>query len=448
MAHERIKGLSMKIAVIGTGYVGLVSGTCFAELGLDVVCVDKDKQKIKDLDHNIVPIFEPGLDVLIKKNVEASRLSFTTDLKHAVSGAEVVFIAVGTPPDGHGGADLTYVHNVARELAATIDDETVVVTKSTVPVGTGEQIQSIISKENPKLKFYVASNPEFLREGCAIEDFLKPDRVLVGTEASEARSVMEALYRPLSDRNVFVIHTDIKTAELTKYAANAYLATKIGFINEIADICEASGANIEDLSRAMGIDHRIGANYLKPGPGFGGSCFPKDTLALRKMSDDYNRHANIVDAVIRSNDQRKIAMASKIIQACGGDVKGKNLAILGLAFKANTDDMRESASVYIIPELIKNGAKINAYDPQAMQQAKALLPQKEIIWHDSAKDALKGGDAAVIITEWEEFADNGFLNDVTTLLKTPILVDLRNLYTHDRVQRRGIAYHSIGRKPV
>jgi UDPglucose 6-dehydrogenase len=439
----------MKIAVVGTGYVGLVSGTCFAELGLHVTCVDKDAGKIEALLRGEIPIYEPGLHDMVKKNVKAGRLSFTTELSEATKGAKAAFIAVGTPPDGtEGGADLKYVHAVARELADCIEDGTVIVTKSTVPVGTGEQVKKIVSKASPDLEFYIASNPEFLREGCAVEDFIKPDRVLVGVDDDRARSLMEALYRPLSDKNILVLFTDIQTAELTKYAANAFLATKIGFINEIADICEKADANIEHLARAMGVDHRIGTTYLKPGPGFGGSCFPKDTLALRKIAADLNAPTQIVDAVISSNDKRKYAMADKIVQACGGSVADKTIGVLGLAFKANTDDMRESAALYILPELIKQGAKIQAYDPEAFAQAKSMLPQAEITWCDSANDALSDVDVATIITEWDEFSNVEILDRIVDNMATPVLVDLRNLFHRDRVKARGIEYHSIGRSKV
>jgi UDPglucose 6-dehydrogenase len=439
----------MKIAVVGTGYVGLVSGTCFAELGLHVTCVDKDQGKIEALLNGKIPIYEPGLEELVKKNVRAGRLRFTTELAEATKDAEAAFIAVGTPPDGtEGGADLKYVHAVAEELAGCIEQGTVIVTKSTVPVGTGEQVKAIVSKANPDLEFYIASNPEFLREGCAVEDFIDPDRVLVGVDNDKARSVMEKLYRPMSDKNVLVLFSDIQTAELTKYAANAFLATKIGFINEIADICEKANANIEHLARAMGVDHRIGTTYLKPGPGFGGSCFPKDTLALRKIADDLNAPTQIVDAVIKSNDKRKYAMADKIIKAAGGSVAGKTIAVLGLAFKANTDDMRESASLYIVPELIKQGAKIQTYDPEAFSQAKGMLPQAEITWCNSTVEALDNADIATIVTEWDEFADVQLLDTIVEKLANPVLVDLRNLFHPDRVKARGIAYHSIGREPV
>lgn len=436
----------MRIAIIGTGYVGLVSGACFAELGLDVTCVDKDKRKVEMLERGDIPIFEPGLDRIVEKNVAAGRLRFTTSLPEAVKGIHAVFIAVGTPPDeeNDGGADLRYVYGVADELADHIEEDTIIVTKSTVPVGTGDRVKAIIKRKRPDLKFHIASNPEFLREGCAVQDFLQPDRVLVGTESEEAREIMALLYKPLTAQGAALLQTDLRTAELTKYAANAFLATKIAFINEIADICEKVGANIEQLADGIGSDHRIGRNYLSPGPGFGGSCFPKDTLALRKIGRDFEAPTQVVDAVVKSNDNRKHAMAKKIIAANGGDVFCKNIALLGLAFKANTDDMRESPSLVIVPTLRKEGAHIRAFDPEAMEQAQKELGDEEITWCKDAYDALDGADCAVIATEWNEFR-NLDLDEVKKRLKTPLLIDLRNLYPRHYVQKFGLKYVSIGR---
>ena len=438
----------MKITVIGTGYVGLVSGTCFAEIGHEVVCVDNNSKKIEDLENGIIPIFEPGLDQLIIKNQKINSLSFTTDIKEAVKDASAVFIAVGTPPTEEGGADLTYVYNVAKELASIIDEKTCIVTKSTVPVGTNDEVKKIIEDNNPTLEFYVASNPEFLREGCAIDDFLNPDRVLVGTNSSKARSIMEKIYRPMSDKNILVLFTDIRTAELTKYAANAFLATKISFINEIADICEKVDASIEHLSRGIGVDHRIGKEYLKPGPGFGGSCFPKDTKALLKISKDSEATSQIISTVIKSNDERKINLSKKIEGACSNDVKGKTIAILGLAFKANTDDMRDSPALSIIPDLINKGAKIKAYDPEAIEQAKQHFQNIDIDYFDNLNDTISKADAVVILTEWEEFKDLDFENFKSLIKKPYILVDFRNLFTRLQMENLGINYYSVGRKAL
>jgi len=435
----------MCIAVIGTGYVGLVSGACFAELGIKVICVDKDINKINALLSGKIPIFEPSLAEIVKKNIRNGFLRFTTDIKEAVKNSKVVFIAVGTPPDGNeGGANLSYVYSVAEELSDIIAPKTVIVTKSTVPVGTGHKIKKIISNRNPKLDFDIASNPEFLREGCAVDDFLNPDRIIIGVETTSAKEVMNKLYKPLFEKDSPVIFTDIETAELTKYAANAFLATRIAFVNEMADICEKVGANIEDVTKGMGYDHRIGKYYLSPGPGFGGSCFPKDTLALRKIAIDCDSPSKIVESVIFSNERRKILMAEKVKEACGGSVERKKIAVLGLAFKANTDDMRHSPSLMIIPELMRHGANIKAFDPEAMNQAKAMIIGENIEWCKTSYDALSDADAMVIITEWDEFKKID-LKKAKKLMKKPIIIDLRNLFKPKEMQEKGFTYISVGR---
>ncbi len=439
----------MKIVVVGTGYVGLVSGTCFSEIGHNVICVDNNQKKIDDLEKGIIPIFEPGLDQLVEKNVKYGRLSFSTKLSEAVKGASAVFIAVGTPPKGDdGGADLTYVYAVAKELANVVEDGTCVITKSTVPVGTNAEVRKTIAKANPSLNFTVASNPEFLREGCAIEDFLSPDRVLVGSDSSDARSIMEEIYRPFTDKNILVLFTDIQTAELTKYAANAFLATKIAFMNEIADICEKVDASIEHLARGIGADHRIGKEYLKPGPGYGGSCFPKDTLALSKISDDVEAPTHIVKTVIESNNQRKKNLSKKIIAFYGGDVKGKVFGVLGLAFKAETDDMRDSPALDIIPALVEAGAIVRAYDPEAMGQAQLALQGVDVEYCNDTISAIKDADAAIILTEWNEFKALE-KDDFTNNLKAPTTVmDFRNLFIRQQMIDWKINYLSIGRATV
>ncbi len=435
----------MKIAIIGTGYVGLVSGACFAELGLNVTCIDKDKNKIKALHKGKIPIFEPGLEKVVKTNVDTGRLQFETSLENSVRNADAVFIAVGTPPDGYaGGADLSYVYGAARDIVGFLEDGAVVVTKSTVPVGTGDRVRSIISEIRPELKFDVASNPEFLREGCAVKDFLEPDRVIVGTDSDTARRTLEVIYKPLINKDVPVLWVDVKTAELTKYAANAFLATKIALINEIADICEHVGANIEQVALGMGTDHRIGSNYLMPGPGYGGSCFPKDTLALRKIARGAGTQTRIVESVIESNDTRKLNMVRKIIDASGGNLEGKVVAILGLAFKANTDDMRESPALVIMSELDKAGAKLRAYDPEAMEQAQELFNIKGVSWCKDAYEAMQNVDITVIITEWDDFRNLDLVRS-KDLMKSPIVVDLRNLYSRELMESKGFTYISIGR---
>lgn len=432
--------------MIGTGYVGLVTGTCFADLGHDVVCVDKDAAKVERLKRGEIPIFEPGLDDMVERNVEAGRLTFTTSFAEAVPGRDAVFIAVGTPTkETDGGADLTAVYAVARELAHHIKAYTVVVDKSTVPVGTGDEVEAIIRKENPQAEFDVASNPEFLREGSAIDDFMKPDRVVIGVEGDRPRKVMQALYRPLTMHETPMIYTSRATAELTKYAANAFLATKVTFINEIADICERVGADVQDVSRGIGLDSRIGPKFLQAGAGFGGSCFPKDTLALTSTARNVGRPTQIVEAVMAANTERKRRMAEKIIDACGGNLKGKTLGILGVTFKPNTDDMRDAPSLDIIPLLQEAGAKIRAYDPEGMEEARKYL--NNIDWKSDAYSVMPGADALLIVTEWNEFRVLDF-DRIKSLLKAPLVIDLRNIYARSDMAAAGFTYHSVGRAPV
>lgn len=433
----------MRVAMIGTGYVGLVSGTCFSEFGVNVICVDKDAGKIDRLRQGKIPIFEPGLEELVKNNVEGGRLTFTTNLKEAVAGVDAVFIAVGTPTrkdDGH--ADLTYVHNAAKEIALAMDHYTVVVTKSTVPVGTGREVENIIRKARPEAEFDVVSNPEFLREGSAINDFMRPDRVVIGTESDRAREVMRKLYRALYLIETPILYTNLETSELIKYAANAFLATKITFINEVADLCEKVGADVHDVAKGIGLDGRIGKKFLHPGPGYGGSCFPKDTLALTKTAQDYNSPIRIVETVVEVNDQRKVRIAMKVIAACGGTVRGKTIAILGLTFKPNTDDMRESPSLEIIPSLQTAGATVRVYDPEGMHEAEKLLTGA--VFCKDAYDAMTGADAVVILTEWNQFR-NLDLKRMKTLLKSPVMVDMRNIYVPADMAAAGFNYSCIGR---
>ncbi len=433
----------MRIAMIGSGYVGLVSGTCFSEFGHDVICVDKDESKIALLEDGVMPIYEPGLDNLVAKNVKAGRLSFTTSLKEAVKTADAVFIGVGTPSRrGDGKADLTYVYAAAEEIAEAIDGYTVVVTKSTVPVGTGQQVSDIIGKICKSDDFDVVSNPEFLREGAAIEDFMRPDRVVVGTESPRAQKVMEAIYRPLSLIQTPILFTSRESSELIKYAGNAFLATKITFINEMADLCEKVGADVHDVARGIGLDGRIGRKFLHPGPGFGGSCFPKDTRALYQTSAEYDAPSRIVEAVIDINEARKPKMADKVIQMLGGDIKGRKIAILGLTFKPNTDDMRESPSLDIIAKLQESGADIHAYDPEGAKEAKELL--SDVTFCESAYTPLENADAVVIITEWNEFRALD-LDRVKSLLNQPVMVDLRNIYEPEEMEAQGFQYMCVGR---
>ena len=433
----------MRIAMIGTGYVGLVSGTCFSDFGHEVTCIDKDAGKVDALRSGRIPIYEPGLESLVSSNAKAGRLHFSTDLADAVPQADAVFIAVGTPSRrGDGHADLSYVYAAAREMAEYLAPGTVVVTKSTVPVGTGDEVLRIIREVKPDLDISVASNPEFLREGAAIEDFKHPDRIVIGCEDQRAEQVLREIYRPLFLNKSPIVAISRRGAELTKYAANAFLATKISFINEIADLCEKVGANVQDVARGIGLDNRIGAKFLHAGPGYGGSCFPKDTLALLKTGQDYEAPLRIVEAVVAVNDNRKRSMGRKVIQAMGGSVHGKTVAILGLTFKPNTDDMRDSPALTIIQALQDSGAKIRAYDPEGMEQAAALL--SDVIFCDGAYGALEGADAAVIVTEWDAFRALDFVR-MKELLKQPVLVDLRNIYVRDDVERQGFKYVAIGR---
>ena len=436
----------MRVAIIGTGYVGLVSGACFADFGHTVTCVDKDAGKIEKLENGIMPIYEPGLDSLVAKNVKEERLFFTTDPASAIRNADAVFIAVGTPSRrGDGHADLSYVYGAAEEIAQLMDGFTVVVTKSTVPVGTGDEVEAIIRRVRPDAEFAVVSNPEFLREGAAIKDFKLPDRVVVGTDNERAREVMKELYRPLFLNETPILFTSRRTSELIKYAANAFLAVKITFINEMADLCEKVGANVQEVSRGIGLDGRIGSKFLNAGPGYGGSCFPKDTLALTKTANDYGSPVHIVDTVVSVNAARKKAMADKVIAAMGGDVTGKKIGVLGLAFKQNTDDMRDAPSLDILPALQAAGATVVAYDPEAMKEAAHLL--KDITFAESAYKALDGADAMVIITEWDQFRALD-MDRIKGLMKGKVVVDLRNIYSPDDMTRRGFAYTSIGRPAI
>jgi len=433
----------MRIAMIGTGYVGLVSGTCFSDFGHEVTCIDKDEGKVDALRAGRIPIYEPGLESLVASNARAGRLRFSTDLAEAVPQAHAVFIAVGTPSRrGDGHADLSYVYAAAREMAEYLAPGTVIITKSTVPVGTGDEVLRIIREVRPDLDISVASNPEFLREGAAIEDFKHPDRIVIGCEDQRAEQVLREIYRPLFLNKSPIVTMSRRGAELTKYAANAFLATKISFINEVADLCEKVGADVQDVARGIGLDNRIGSKFLHAGPGYGGSCFPKDTLALLKTGEDYESPLRIVEAVVTVNNNRKRSMGRKIIQAMGGSVHGKTVAILGLTFKPNTDDMRDSPAISIIQALQDNGAAIRAYDPEGMEQAAAELT--DVTFCDGAYAAMENADAAVIVTEWDAFRALDF-NRMKDLLNAPILIDLRNIYVRDDVERQGFAYVAVGR---
>jgi UDPglucose 6-dehydrogenase len=433
----------LRIAMVGSGYVGLVSGACFADFGHDVVCIDKDQGKIERLLNGIMPIYEPGLDDLVARNVKAGRLRFTTSLAEGAKGADAVFIAVGTPSRrGDGHADLTYVHAAAREIGEALEGYTVVVTKSTVPVGTGDEVERILREANPAAEFGVVSNPEFLREGAAIDDFKRPDRIVIGSEDERATEVMRQVYRPLYLNQAPILVTGRRTAELIKYAGNAFLATKITFINEIADLCERVGADVKDVSRGIGLDNRIGTKFLHAGPGYGGSCFPKDTLALLKTSQDYEAPQRIVEAVVAVNDTRKRAMGRKVIAAMGGDVRGKTVAVLGLTFKPNTDDMRDSPAIAVIQTLQDAGATIRAFDPEGREQAEKVLDR--ITYCEGAYEAIEGADALAILTEWDAFRALD-LKRVKSLLKAPIFVDLRNIYARDVVEAEGFTYTAVGR---
>ena len=435
----------MKIAMVGSGYVGLVSGACFADFGHDVVCIDKDPAKIDSLQAGIMPIFEPGLAELVTSNARSGRLSFTTDLAAGIAGAAAIFIAVGTPSRrGDGHADLSYVYAVAEEVGQELKNDAVVVTKSTVPVGTGDEVERILSEAAPGVKFAVASNPEFLREGAAIADFKHPDRIVIGTEDEWARSIMREVYRPLFLNKSPILFTSRRTSELIKYAANAFLAVKITFINEMADLCEKVGADVQDVSRGIGMDGRIGAKFLHAGPGYGGSCFPKDTLALLKTAEDYEAPTRIVEAVVAVNDSRKRAMGRKVIEALGGSdaARGKKVAMLGLTFKPNTDDMRDSPSIAIALALADAGVEIAAYDPEGMELAKPLMP--EVTMAANTYAAIEGSDAVVIVTEWDAFRALDF-ERIKRIAKAPVLVDLRNVYDPGEVRAKGFAYSSVGR---
>ena len=435
----------MRIAMIGTGYVGLVSGACFSEFGVHVTCVDKDAAKIEGLKRGEIPIYEPGLDALVANNVRAGRLAFATDLKQPVAEADAVFIAVGTPSRrGDGHADLTYVFAAAEEIAKSLGHYTVIVTKSTVPVGTGREVSRIVKKHRPDAAFDVVSNPEFLREGSAIGDFMRPDRVVIGADSDRAREVMQALYRPLYLIETPIVFTGLETAELIKYAANSFLAAKITFINEIADLCEKVGADVHDVARGIGLDGRIGRKFLHPGPGYGGSCFPKDTLALAQTARDYGAPVKLVETTIAVNDARKRAMAARVIEACGGSVEGATVAVLGLTFKPNTDDMRDAPSLDVVPALIEAGAAVRAYDPEGMREAKKHL--NGVAWCESAYDAMTEADCLVILTEWNQFRALD-VRRMRQLLRRKLIVDLRNVYNPRDMAAAGFAYHSIGRPP-
>lgn len=436
----------MRIGVVGTGYVGLVSGTCFAEFGIDVICVDKDEGKIARLKKGDIPIYEPGLEDLVEKQVKAGRLSFTTDLSKAVKGADAIFIAVGTPSradDGH--ADMSYVYEAAREIARQLDGYALIVTKSTVPVGTAREIERIVRAERPDAQFDVCSNPEFLREGAAVNDFMRPDRVVIGTDSDRAVEIMQALYRPLFLNETPMVVTTPETAEIIKYAANAFLATKITFINEIANLCEKTGANVQHVAKGIGLDGRIGKKFLHAGPGFGGSCFPKDTLALTQIGQKFDAPQNIVETVVWVNSERQRSMAHRVMEACGGNVEGLKIAVLGVSFKPNTDDVRDAPSLVIIPLLQEEGAKVAAYDPVAMKEADKHL--ENVTWCKDAYEAAKDADVLVIITEWNEFRALD-LEKLGGLMKSKRIVDMRNIYKVKDMKSSGFHYVSIGRPEV
>ena len=433
----------MKVCMIGAGYVGLVSGACFSEFGHEVVCIDTNADRVAILNNGDIPIYEPGLENLVARNMRAGRLAFTTQYDGAVGQADAVFIAVGTPTrHGDGHADLSYVFAAVEDIAPLLEGYTVIVTKSTVPVGTGAAIAEKLSRLASDKDWDVASNPEFLREGAAIEDFMRPDRVVVGVESDAARSVMREMYRPLFLNKTPVLFTTRESAELIKYAANAFLATKISFINEMADLCEKTGADVQDIAKGIGLDKRIGAKFLHAGPGYGGSCFPKDTLALLRTAEESGAPLRIVQATVDVNDARKASMADRIVAACGGSVKDKRIGILGLTFKPNTDDMRDSPSLDIIPALVAQGASIAAYDPEGMATAGRLLPP--ITYCESPYETMQGADAVVIITEWNQFRALDFAR-MKSLMRTPVLVDLRNIYSRSEPETAGIRYFCIGR---
>ena len=433
----------MRVAMIGTGYVGLVSGACFADFGHVVTCIDKDAGKIERLHAGAMPIYEPGLDVLVARNVEAGRLFFATDLREAVAGADAVFIAVGTPSRrGDGHADLSYVYAAAEEIAGCLDGFTVVVTKSTVPVGTGDEVEAIILRVRPEAECAVVSNPEFLREGAAIEDFKRPDRVVVGAEDERAREVMRELYRPLNLNESPLLFTGRRTSELIKYAANAFLAMKITFINEMADLCEAVGADVQQVARGIGLDNRIGGKFLHAGPGYGGSCFPKDTLALVRTAQDAGAPSRLIETTVEVNDARKRGMADRVARALGGELAGRTVGVLGLTFKPNTDDMRDSPALDIVPALRAQGARVQAFDPEGMKEAAHLL--EGVDFRAGPYEAAEGADAVLILTEWDQFRALD-LDRLRLLMRQPVVVDLRNVYKPGDMSRRGFRYHGIGR---
>ncbi|TRD11421.1 UDP-glucose/GDP-mannose dehydrogenase family protein [Erythrobacter insulae] len=435
----------MKIAMVGSGYVGLVSGACFADFGHDVVCIDKDQSKIDRLHDGIMPIYEPGLDALVESNVKVGRLTFTTSLAEGIEGADAIFIAVGTPSRrGDGHADLSFVYAVAKEVGDSLQNDAVVVTKSTVPVGTGDEVERIIKETGTAHKVSVVSNPEFLREGAAIGDFKHPDRIVIGAEDEFGRDIMHEVYRPLFLNESPILFTSRRSSELIKYAANAFLATKITFINEMADLCEKVGANVQDVSRGIGMDGRIGAKFLHAGPGYGGSCFPKDTIALLKTAEDYDSPTRIVEAVVKVNESRKRAMGRKVLDALGGaeNARGKKAALLGLTFKPNTDDMRDSPAIAVAQTLTDAGVEVSAYDPEGMELAQPLMPNVKMC--GDPYEAIDGADATVIVTEWDAFRALD-LEKVKATANAPVLVDLRNIYTPDDLRAKGFEYSSIGR---
>ncbi|WP_454598642.1 UDP-glucose dehydrogenase family protein [Qipengyuania sp. SM2507] len=435
----------MKIAMVGSGYVGLVSGACFADFGHEVVCIDKDQTKIARLREGVMPIYEPGLDKLVDSNVKAGRLTFTTDLAEGIAGAQAIFIAVGTPSRrGDGHADLSFVYAVAEEIGATLSNDAVVVTKSTVPVGTGDEVERILADSGTTHRFAVVSNPEFLREGAAIGDFKRPDRIVIGAQDEFGREIMREVYRPLFLNESPILFTGRRTSELIKYAANAFLATKITFINEMADLCERVGADVQDVARGIGMDNRIGSKFLHAGPGYGGSCFPKDTLALLKTAEDFDSPVRIVAAVVEANDSRKRAMGRKVLDALGGkdNARGKKVALLGLTFKPNTDDMRDSPAIAVAQTLTDAGVEVCAYDPEGMESARPLMPQ--VTMCEDPYTAIEGADAIAIVTEWDAFRALD-LDRVKQIAKAPVLVDLRNIYRPEDVRARGFDYVSVGR---
>lgn len=434
----------MKIAMVGAGYVGLVSGACLADFGHEVVCIDKDPAKIASLRGGTMPIYEPGLSELVTANVKADRLTFSTDLADAIAGAQAIFIAVGTPSRrGDGHADLSFVYAVAKEVAANLRNPVVIVTKSTVPVGTGDEVERILRDSGTTAQFAVVSNPEFLREGAAIADFKRPDRIVIGAEDDFGRHVMNDVYRPLFLNKAPILFTSRRSAEVIKYAANAFLATKITFINEMADLCEKVGGDVQDVSRGIGLDNRIGPKFLHAGPGYGGSCFPKDTLALLKTAEDHGSPLRIVEAVVKVNDSRKRAMGRKVVEALGGDARGKRVALLGLTFKPNTDDMRDAPSLAIAQMLIDAGALVTAYDPEGMDLAQPLMP--EVTMCKDAYEATEGTDAVALVTEWDAFRALD-LDRIKSIANAPVMVDLRNVYDPQEMRDAGFSYVSIGRK--